>query len=84
MRVTNLLLLLALLVLASIQSTNAQSDFPECYSGQIQFNSTIVTSDYITGYPLVCNNGTFAPICSEVSLGELGASILCYPFNTSG
>ncbi|XP_019854126.1 PREDICTED: neurotrypsin-like, partial [Amphimedon queenslandica] len=83
MRVTHLLLVLVVLLLASIQSTNAQFDYPGCFPGQIQFNSTIVTSGYVTGYPTVCINGTFAPICSEVSLGALGPAILCSPFNTS-
>ena len=83
MKVIHLLVLLAVLLLASIQPTNAQFDYP-CYPGQTQFNSTIVTSDYVTGYPTVCVNGTFAPICSDVSLGALGATILCYSFNITG
>ena len=78
-----LIYLLALLALASIQSVNAQFDFPECYPGQTLFNSTTVTSDYVTGYPLVCTNGTFAPICNGVSVGYVGTLILCSQFNTT-
>ena len=77
--------LLTLLALVSIQSTNAQIpfDLPECYPGQTQFNSTIETSDYVTGYPLLCANGTFAPICNGVSLGYLETVLFCFQFNTT-
>ena len=64
-------ILILLLSITSIQS---------CLTDESQFSSTVVTSEYVTGYPVVCVNGTFAPICIQETIGITELMELCYPF----
>lgn len=63
-----------LALLLSITSTQS------CLTDESQFSSTVVTSEYVTGYPVVCVNGTFAPICNQETIGITELMELCYPF----
>ena len=48
----------------------------DCTSGGLGFNSLVNENDYVTGYPIVCINGTYAPLCNQ-SLGILDVRIFC-------
>lgn len=55
--------------------------FVGCFPGQVQLtNSVNVSTDtgiaYV-GYPEVCVNGNFTPICNETELGAVELIFIC-------
>ena len=48
----------------------------DCTSGGLGFNSLVNESDYVIGYPIICINGVYAPLCDQ-SLGILDVRIFC-------
>ena len=61
------------LLLVYFQSASAQ-----CISGfSFEFTNEVVTPDYVTGYPLACVNGSYTPICNQMTLGLTEIFYMC-------
>uniref|UniRef100_A0A1X7SQI9 SRCR domain-containing protein n=1 Tax=Amphimedon queenslandica TaxID=400682 RepID=A0A1X7SQI9_AMPQE len=56
-------------------------DFSGCFQGQVQLaNSVNVSTDSgvaLVGYPEVCVNGNFTPICNGTELGAIELILIC-------
>ena len=60
------------LLLVYFQSASAQ-----CTPGVFEFTNEVVTPDYVTGYPLACVNGSYTPICNQMTLGLTEIFYMC-------